>query len=95
MTSKRPSENELAILRNLEAGRDFTHGLHSSVAAPAMFRCVLNGWASQNRLTDAGRKALELEKPIKGAHYEVTVIKEEKPKPPILLPPAGGWDKVN
>lgn len=82
---KRPTESELAVLRNLAAGKDFTHGLSPDVAAPAMFRCIMNHWASGGRITDKGRAMLQ---PAKG-NYEITIVREEKP--PILLPPIGGW----
>lgn len=82
---KRPTELEMLVLRNLEAGRDFTHGLSNDDSVPAMFQCVLNGWVSRNHLTDKGRAVLA---PVKGT-YEITVVKKEKP--PIALPPIGGW----
>lgn len=80
----------MLILRNLEAGRSYEHGIDPDLAVPAMMNCLLKGWADRNRITPEGRKVLELAIPAK-SKVEITIIKEEKVKPPILLPPKGGW----
>lgn len=54
----RPDEHEMQILRNLEAGRDFMHGMRDTIAVPAMFQCLLKGWVDRNRITDSGRSVL-------------------------------------
>ena len=49
---------EMQVLRNLEAGRDFMHGMRDTMAMTAMFQCLLRGWVCRNRITDAGRNVL-------------------------------------
>lgn len=81
------------MLQNLEKGLDYTTGVTDDVAVRTMWRLLTKGWASRGRITEAGRAILASVKPFKGEHYKITVVKEEKPKPPILLPPIGGWPK--
>lgn len=79
-----PTEQQLKILKNLEAGKDFTHGfVHQENAVRAMFQCLTAGWVSRHRLTAEGRAILEAQKPLKG-NYEITAVKSE----PIQLPPS-------
>lgn len=75
--SDRPDEHEMAILRNIEAGKRFEHGLVQDIAVRAMFRCITKGWVSASRLTDAGRAVLGPPKLAKG-NYIITVVKEGK-----------------
>lgn len=76
MTStERPDEHEMAVLRNLEAGKRFEHGLDQTIAVRAMFRCLTKGWVSSSRLTEAG---INIIKPAKG-DYIITVIKDPNP----------------
>ncbi len=91
--TKKPNEHQMEVLRNIEAGRDFYYGMSTDIAVPAMWKCIENDWVSRNRLTEKGRAVLTPTKPAKG-NVEVTIIKEEKPKPPIPLPPIGGWKNM-
>ena len=92
MTTRKPTEDEMAVLRNLESGKSFEYGLPDTLSVPAMFACVLAGWADRNRITAAGRAVLALAPPAsKGPAVTISVLPTEKPKRPILLPPKGGW----
>src|SRR5262249_50038640 len=98
--TERPTELQVAILKNLARGRSFEAGLGALIndALPAMMQCVLAGWVDTGRITEEGRAVLAREmefavgfspKPKPQVeHVEIRVIKE---KPPIALPPVGGW----
>ncbi len=87
---KKPDENEMFILRNIEAGKKFEAGLDTSLAVPAMWRCITNGWVDGGRLTVEGSAVISPVKVTKG-NFEIIVLKEDKTKLPIPLPPKGGW----
>lgn len=74
-SNERPDDDEMAVLRNVRAGRQVYDGLDSQVALQAMFRCTSNGWISHGNLTPAGAALVGQ---IRKANYIITIIKEPK-----------------
>lgn len=71
-----PTEAEMKVLRNLEAGRRGEAGfVHPEVAVRAMWSCITKGWMNAGRLTAAGKKLLS--PPPPPAKWEITVLPEE------------------
>lgn len=60
-----PTESQMQVLRNLEEGRDFNYGMRDNIALPAMFQCMLNGWANRNAITPEGRAVMTASQSIR------------------------------
>ena len=67
-----PTEGQLKVLRNIQAGQYELEGfIIEQAGAKAYFECIINGWVSRGKLTDAGHEVLKAN-PIR---VKVTVIK--------------------